>query len=220
MVSRGKNIRILLADDHRILRSGLRGLLEKQAGFDVVAEAENGRDAVKKCRKLLPDIVIMDITMPDLNGVEATRQIVSETPQTKVIVLSVHSEQHFVSEVLKAGASGYLLKDCGFEEVNSAIDTVISGEAYLSPRITTVVRDDYLQHLTRSDTASPPALTAREREVLQLIAEGNSTKEIAYSLNVSVKTIEAHRQRIMEKLNLRSVAELTKYAIREGLTSL
>ena len=214
------SIRVLLADDHQMLRDALRSMLESEGQLEVVGEAGDGRTAVSMARTLATDIIVMDITMPDLNGVEATRQIVSESPQTKVIILSVHSEQHFVSEVLKAGASGYLLKDCGFEEVNSAITTVISGEAYLSPRITTVVRDDYLQHLTRSDTASPPALTAREREVLQLIAEGNSTKEIAYSLNVSVKTIEAHRQRIMEKLNLRSVADLTKYAIREGLTSL
>lgn len=220
MVSRDRIVKILIADDHRILRSGLRELLEKEGRFAVVAEAENGRDAIKLSRKLLPDIVIMDITMPDLNGVEATRQIVKESPQTKVIVLSVHSEQRFVAEVLKAGAAGYILKECDFDEIVQAIPIVISGQIYLCSRIATVIRDDYLQYLIRDEKASPSALTAREREVLQLIAEGKSTKEIAFSFNLSVKTIEAHRQRIMDKLNIHNVAELTKYAIREGLTAL
>jgi DNA-binding NarL/FixJ family response regulator len=220
MASNVKNIRILLADDHRILRSGLRELLEKQSHFEVVAEAENGRDAVNLSRELKPDVVIMDITMPDLNGIEATRQVVAGSPGAKVIILSVHSEQRFVAEVLKAGASGYVLKDCGFDEMVSAITTVNSGRIYLCSQITTVVRDDYIQHLIQSETQTPLALTSREREVLQLIAEGKTTKEIAFSFNLSVKTIEAHRQRIMEKLNAHSVAELTKYAIREGLTSL
>jgi len=220
MTSNSKSTKIILADDHKILRSGLRELLEKQPQLEVVAEAENGREAVNLSRKLLPEVIIMDITMPDLNGIEATRKIVSESSRTKVIILSVHSEQRFVAEVIKAGASGYLLKDCGFEEVISAIHTVISGNIYLCSKIATVIRDDYLQRLIHSENADTSTLTPREREVLQLIAEGNSTKEIAFSFDLSVKTIEAHRQRIMEKLNIRTVAELTKYAIREGMTSL
>ena len=220
MASIEKKVKILLADDHRILRSGLRELLEKQPEFEVVAEAENGREAVGLCRKLLPDVAIMDITMPDLNGVEATRKITAECSRTKVIILSVHSEQRFVTEVIKAGASGYILKDCEFDEMISAISTVTSGRIYLCSQVTTIVRNDYIQHLIRAESASPKTLTAREREVLQLIAEGKSTKEIAFSFNLSVKTIEAHRQRIMDKLNIHNVAELTKYAIREGLTLL
>lgn len=218
--TKNKRVKILLADDHRILRSGLRELLGQKTSFEVVAEAENGREAIKLCRKLLPNIVIMDITMPDLNGMDATRQITEECPATKVIILSVHSEQRFVAEVIKAGASGYILKDCDFNEIISAIAAVNSGRIYLCSRIATVVRNDYLKHLTHAETESSSALTAREREVLQLIAEGKSTKEIAFSFNLSVKTIEAHRQRIMEKLEIRNIAELTKYAIREGLTSL
>jgi DNA-binding NarL/FixJ family response regulator len=215
-----KSVKILLVDDHRILRLGLRELLEKQSRFEVIAEAEDGRNAVKLSRELQPDIVIMDLTMPDMNGVEATRRIVTKCPGAKVIILSVHSEQRFVAEVLKAGAAGYILKECDFDEIVQAIPTVISGQIYLCSRIATVVRDDYLQHLIHAEQTSPSTLTAREREVLQLIAEGKSTKEIAYSFNLSVKTIEAHRQRIMDKLNIHNVAELTKYAIREGLTAL
>ena len=162
----------------------------------------------------------MDISMPDLNGIEATRQIIGNSPRTKVIILSVHSEQRFVAEVFKAGASGYLLKDNSFDELVSAIHAVMTEGTYLCPQIATVVRDDYLQHLLRAAPSTPSTLTAREREVLQLLAEGKATKEIAFSFNLSVKTVEAHRQRIMEKLNIRTVAELTKYAIREGLTSL
>ena len=214
-----RQIRILLADDHQILRSGLRGLIERQPRFEVVAEADQGRTAVQLCRKRSPDVVIMDISMPDLNGIEATRQILRDSPNTKVIILSVHSSQRFVAEVFKAGASGYLLKDCSFEDLVSAIFAVYAGETYLHPQIATVVRDDYLQFLLQRDSSPSPALSPREREVLQLIAEGKNTKEIAFSFNLSVKTVEAHRQRIMEKLNIHSVAALTKYAIREGLTS-
>ena len=211
-----RHIKILLADDHQILRSGLRELIEKQPRFQVVAEAEQGRTAVQLCRRLSPDVVIMDISMPDLNGIEATRQILGDSPGTKVIILSVHSSQRFVAE---AGASGYLLKDCSFEDLVSAIFAVYAGETYLHPQIATVVRDDYLRFLSKRDSSFSPALSPREREVLQLIAEGKNTKEIAFSFNLSVKTVEAHRQRIMEKLNIHSVAALTKYAIREGLTS-
>jgi DNA-binding NarL/FixJ family response regulator len=215
----GKPIKILLADDHKILRSGLRELLEKESNLKVIAEAEDGRTAVHLSQKLLPDLILMDISMNDLNGIEATRQIIGHAPNAKIIILSVHSGQRFVTDVFKAGACGYLLKDCDFSEVVQAIHTVVSGETYLCPQIATVLRHDYLQRLLQSETPSASALSPREREVLQLMAEGKSTKEIAYSFNLSVKTVEVHRQRIMEKLDIHSIAELTKYAIREGLTS-
>lgn len=215
-----KTIRILLADDHKILRSGIRGLLESEPDIKVVAEAEDGRTAVKLSRDLTPDVIFMDISMHDMNGIEATHQIMGHSPKAKVIILSMHSGQKFVSEVFKAGASGYLLKDCDFSEIMSAIRAVISGETYLCPQIATVLRNDYLQKIFQTETSSASALSPREREVLQLMAEGKSTKEIAFSFNLSVKTVEVHRQRIMEKLDIHSIAELTKYAIREGLTPL
>jgi DNA-binding NarL/FixJ family response regulator len=213
-------IRIILADDHKIMREGLRALLEKHNDFEVTAEAEDGLDAVRLTKKLTPHIVIMDIGMPGLNGIEATRQITAQVPSVKVIALSMHSDKRFVIEMLKAGVSGYLLKDSASEELASAIRTVLSGTPYLSPKITDVVLKDYLSTLSKTEPSAFTVLTPREREVLQLIAEGRTTKEIATALFVSVKTVETHRQQIMEKLDLRSVAELTKYAVREGLTSL
>lgn len=212
--------RILLADDHRIIREGLRSLLQKQPDMEVVDEAEDGLTAVRLTEKLRPDIVIMDIGMPDLNGIEAARQIIARAKDVKVIALSMHSDKRFVLEMLKAGASGYLLKDCAFEELINAIRTVCAGQIYLSQRVTGVVVDEYLHNRPTNDTSAYNLLSAREREVLQLLAEGNTTKNIAASLHVSTKTIETHRQQIMEKLNLHSVAELTKYAVKEGLTSL
>jgi DNA-binding NarL/FixJ family response regulator len=214
-----RTINIILADDHKILRTGLRGLIERQPRFKIVAEAEEGRTAVQLCRDLLPDVVIMDISMPDLNGIEATRQILGHSPKTKVIILSVHSGKHFIEEVFRAGATGYLLKNCSFEDVVSAINVVSAGETYLHPKIATIVCGDYLEWIKHRDPSSCAKLSPREREVLQLIAEGKNTKEIAFSFNLSVKTVEAHRQRIMEKLNIHNIAALTKYAIREGLTS-
>lgn len=214
------SIRILLADDHKITRQGLRSLLEKQDDMEVVAEAEEGRTAVRLAREFSPHIVIMDVSMPDLNGVEATRQIVERTPDVKVIALSMHSDSLFVTEMLKSGASGYLLKDCAFEELTLAIRAVVDGKTYLSPSISGVVVDDYLHRLSKTAYAGPDILTNREREVLQLLAEGNSTKKIALKLHISVKTVETHRRQIMEKLDIDSVAELTKYAIRKGFTSL
>lgn len=213
-------IRTLIADDHKIVRDGLRSLLDKHSGIEVVGEAETGRMAVKLTSKLLPDVVIMDIGMPDLNGIEATRQIITDRPGVKVIALSMHSDKRFVSGILKAGASGYLLKDCAFEELARAIQTVLSGRVYLSPQITDVVVDDYVKVTSERDRSALSSLSPREREVLQLLAEGKKTKEIAFDLSLSVKTIETHRQRIMEKLDIHTVAELTKFAIREGLTSL
>jgi DNA-binding NarL/FixJ family response regulator len=214
------SIKILLADDHKITRQGLRSLLEKESDMEVVAEAEEGRTAVCLVRELSPDVVVMDVSMPDLNGMEATRQIVAELPNVKVIALSMHSDNLFVSEMLKSGASGYLLKDCAFEELARAIHVVVEGKTYLSPAISGVVVDDYLHHLARTESTSSEVLTDREREVLQLIAEGNSTKQIALKLHISVKTVETHRRQIMSKLNIHTIAELTKYAIRQGLTFL
>ena len=214
------SIRILLADDHKITRQGLRSLLDKEFDMEVVAEAEQGRTAVRLVRELSPQVVIMDVTMPDLNGVEAARQIVSEFPDVKIIALSMHSDSLFVTEMLKSGASGYLLKDCAFEELARAIRTVVAGKTYLSPSISGVVVDDYLHRLSKADLSGSEVLTDREREVLQLLAEGKSTKQIALKLHISVKTVETHRRQIMDKLDIHTVAELTKYAIRKGLTSL
>jgi DNA-binding NarL/FixJ family response regulator len=212
--------KILIADDHKIMREGLRNLLEKQADFEVVGEAENGSGAVKKAMELSPDVMIMDIGMPDLNGIEATRQILSENPQIKVIALSMHAENRYIAEMLKAGALAYLLKDSTFEELIKAIRSVLAKKIFLSQTIAETVITDYVTHIPRESFSAFSILTQREREVLQLIAEGKSTKEIASTLFLSVKTVETHRQNIMEKLNLRSVAELTKYAIREGITSI
>jgi DNA-binding NarL/FixJ family response regulator len=214
------SIKIILADDHRIMREGLRALLEKEAGIEVIAEADNGRTTVELSRELDPDIVVIDIGMPDLNGIDATRQIVSESPAVKVIALSMHSDRKFVREMLSAGASGYLLKDSAFEELGTALSTVINNQTYLSPKIADTVVKDYLGKIETKESKPSPALTKREREVLQLIAEGKTTKDIASQLYVSIKTIETHRKQIMDKVGLNSVAELTKYAIREGLTSL
>lgn len=214
------SLRILLADDHGIIRQGLRSLLEKQPDMQVVAEAEDGRTALSLVRELVPDIVVMDITMPNLNGVEATGQIVHEFPGVKVIALSIHSNRRFVADMLKAGASGYVLKECLFDELAQAIRTAAAGGTYLSPRITGVVVDDYVSRLSTGADSALTVLTAREREVLQLLAEGKSTKQIALGLHVSGKTIEANRRRVMEKLNAHSIAELTKYAVREGITPL
>jgi len=212
--------RIILADDHGIMREGLRALLEKQPGIEVIAEAENGRTTVELSRELKPDVVIIDIAMPDLNGIEATRQIVAESPGVKVIALSMHSDRKFVREMLSAGASGYMLKDSAFEELDKAISTVNDNKTYLSPGIADTVVKDYLGKIVTDNSAASIALTKREREVLQLFAEGKTTKQIASLLFVSIKTIETHRKQIMDKLGLKSIAELTKYAIREGLTSL
>jgi DNA-binding NarL/FixJ family response regulator len=212
-------MKILLADDHEIIRNGLRSLIEKESGLEVIGEAENGRMAIHLARDLKPDVVVMDIGMPDLNGIEATRQITTEVPGVKVLALSMHTDRRFVTGMLKAGASGYMLKDGAFEELIHAIRLVASNRIYISPGISSVLVDD-LRHPSQDKVPSLPALTAKEREVLQLVAEGKGTKEIASQLNVSVKTVETHRQHIMEKLDIHSIAELTKYAVREGLTFL
>jgi DNA-binding NarL/FixJ family response regulator len=214
-------IKILLADDHKIVREGLRTLIEKQPGLEVIGEADSGRMALKLALDLKPDVVIMDVTMPHLNGIEATRQIHSETPSVKVIALSMHSDKRLVAGMLMAGASGYLLKeDCDSVELARAIQAVATNQIYLSPKISEVVVKDYVRQLPMAVSSPFSILTPREREVLQLLAEGKSTKEIASSLHVSVKTVETHRNKIMEKLDIHSIAELTKYAIRERLTPL
>jgi DNA-binding NarL/FixJ family response regulator len=188
--------------------------------MEVVGEAENGRNAIKLAEKLMPDLIIMDVSMPDMNGIEATRRIIAAIHDVKVIALSMHSDRRFVLGMLEAGASGYLLKDCAFGELASAINQVTKGNTYLSPKIADVVVKGYLNKNTDSTTKGGAVLSSREREVLQLIAEGLTAKEIAARLFLSIKTIETHRRNIMQKLNMRSTADLTKYAIREGLASL
>jgi DNA-binding NarL/FixJ family response regulator len=212
------SIRILLADDHKIMRDGLRSLISSEHDMEVVGEAENGRIAVKLARKLKPQIVILDITMPELNGMDAARQILDECPEAKIISLSMHSDRRFVVEMFKAGVSGYLLKDCAFEELSRAIKAVVANQKYVSPAIAGTIIKDYVDQMSGEHVQSNE-LTNREREVLQLIAEGMTTKRIASNLNVSAKTVETHRRKIMKKLNIHSIAELTKIAIQEGLTS-
>ncbi|HSF57872.1 MAG TPA: response regulator transcription factor [Candidatus Binatia bacterium] len=215
-----KTVKILIADDHQILREGLKSLLEKQPGFAVVAEAEDGFSAIDGVKKHKPDIAILDIGMPDLNGIEVTRKIRSETAETRVIALSMHADRRFVMGILEAGAKGYLLKDSAFAELVTAVAAVAKGKTYLSPSIAETVVKSSLEKSDRGEQGSSVLLSGREREVLQLVAEGKSTKEIAFKLFVSAKTVETHRKQIMDKLNIRTVAGLTKYAIREGLTSL
>jgi len=213
-------IRILLADDHKMVLDGLRTLIEKQPDMEVVAEARTGRAAVKLAGKLTPDVVVLDISMPDMNGIDATRKVISEVPGTKVVALSMHSDQRFVCGMLEAGASGYLLKDCAFDELAAAIRTVVRNQTYLSPKIAHIVVDNVLKKPASQTSTVFQAITHREREVMQLLSEGMSTKEIAAHLKVSVKTVETHRHNIMCKLNIESMAELVKYAIREGLTTI
>lgn len=213
-------IKVLIADDHQIVRQGLRHLLEKEPDLEVVAEAEDGRSTVRLAREVRPEVIIMDVAMPDLNGIEAARQIISEMPRVKVIALSMYADRRFVLNMLRAGACGYLLKDCAYEELVKAIRVVLAHKPYLSPGVTDIVVNDYMQGALLPETSVYSLLTPREREVLQLMSEGKTTQQIADCLHVSVKTVETHRQQLMHKLNRHSVAELTKYAIREGLTTL
>jgi DNA-binding NarL/FixJ family response regulator len=210
------SIRIILADDHELMRKGLRTLLERQQDLEIVGEAGDGRETMKLAKEQNPDVIIMDISMPDMNGVDATEQIMKEAPGVKIIALSMHPDRQFVERMLQAGARGYLVKDCSVEEMLTGIRAVAGGKIFLSPKISEEVIKEYVRSLPKTSVA----LTAREREVLQLIAEGNSTKKIADKLNISIKTVETHRKQIMDKLDIHSVAELTKYAIREGITSL
>jgi DNA-binding NarL/FixJ family response regulator len=226
-------VRILLADDHQLVRQGVRCLLETAGDMTVVGEAADGRAAVALVGELAPDVVLMDIEMPHLDGIEATRQIEAthqirvlrqiqvDRPPARVLMVTMHSERRYVFDAFKAGARGYLLKDATFADLANAVRTVAAGHTYLSPKLADDVVGSYLTDRPPGDVPRPaPALTTREREVLQLVANGRATKQIAVDLNVSIKTIETHRRQIMDKLQLYSVAELTKYAILQGLTSL
>ena len=207
-------MRVLIADDHPMMRDGLRAVLER-AGVQVVGEAGNGHEAIAEVRRLRPDVVVMDIGMPELNGIDATRRLTAELPEVKILALSMNADRRYVTAMLAAGAAGYLLKNAASDELLGALDTVRHGETYLSPAIaqppTAAVHD-------ASPSASARPLSPREREVLRLVAEGKSSKEIAASLGIAVPTVETHRRQISEKLGLRTIAELTKYAIREGIT--
>lgn len=213
-------IRIIIADDHKMVREGLRSLLEKQPDMEVIGEAENGRTMLKLVQDMSPNMIIMDVAMPDLNGIEATQKVMAKMPSVKVLALSMYSDKRFVAGMLRAGALGYLLKDCAFDELVRAVHTVIAGQIYLSPAIAEIVVKNYIHRLEKTNSSAFSVLTTREREVLQLLAEGNSAKEIAYHLNLSVKTVETYRHQIIDKLRVHSIAELTKYAIRQGLTPL
>ena len=213
-------MKILLVDDHKMLREGLRLLIEKLGRMTIVGEADNGISAVGLARDLKPDLVLMDFAMPELNGVEATRRIMAEAPGVKVIALSMHADKRFVRHMFAAGARGYVLKGSAFEEVAAAIKTVAAGRIYISPKITDQVLTEYVQQLIHPSAGVESPLSGREREVLQLLAEGKSSRKIAERLHVSVTTVDTHRKHIMDKLGFRSIAELTKYAVREGLTSI
>ncbi len=214
------SIRVLLADDHKIVREGIRSLIEKQSDIEVIAEAGDGRTASRMAQEMSPDIVIMDVAMPDQNGIETTRQVIAKNPNIKVIVLSMYSNKRFIEEMLSAGASGYLLKDCAFEELVHAIRNVATGGTYLSSVAVDLVVKGHFHQLEKSKLSAFSILTTREREVLQFLAEGKTIREIAGILCLSIKTIETHRQKLMAKLDIHSLAELIKYALREGLSSL
>ena len=212
-------IRVLLADDHAILRHGLSNALQQEEDMEVVGQAPDGLSAIQLVREQSPDLVVMDISMPDMNGIDATRQIKRDFPKVKIIALSMHSAKKFVREMFHAGASGYLLKDCRFDELADAIRIVMAGKTYISPEISDVVIESYVESPNGQASSAFNTLTKREREVLQLIAEGKTTKQTGMKLHISPKTVEAHRLRIMDKLEIDNIAQLTKYAIQEGLTS-
>lgn len=209
---------ILLADDHRVVREGLRTLLSQEADLSVVGEASDGRQVVELARSLKPDVIIMDIAMPELNGIEAARLIVTDNPRTRIVALSMYADRRFVTQILRAGALGYVLKEAAFEELAHAIRTVAGGKPYLSASVAGFVVEEFVQQSSPVPAKSLDLLTNREREVLKLLAEGKRARDIASELKIGVKTAEAHRQNLMNKLEMHTIAELTRFAIREGLT--
>ena len=212
------SLRILLADDHTVVRQGLRKVLEERPDWVVVAEAGNGRDAVKQAEELKPDVAILDVAMPLLNGIEATRQIVKRSPGTRVLVLTMHADEAYVNQILKAGATGYLLKDSADVDLIQAVAAVSQGKSFFSPGVARLMLDDYVRQLAdKGITDRYESLSEREREIFQLIAEGKANKEIAIILSISPSTVETHRARIMEKLDLHSAAEIVLYAVRRGV---
>ena len=208
-----EKIHILLADDHAVVRQGFKMILAAQSDMEIVGEAGNGREALDLAGQLQPDVIVMDVAMPELNGIEATRRIADVSPRSRVLALSMHKDSVYVREILRAGARGYLLKDSIASDLLAAVRAIARGEGYLSPGVSDAVLNDYRRHVTDPIDL----LTSREREVLQMIAEGKTNKEIATTLNLSVYTIEAHRGRVMEKLNLHSTGELVRFALRSGL---
>lgn len=213
----GVDIRVFLADDSQLMRDGLTALLHQEPGMELVGQAGDGAECVSLTRTVRPNVVIMDLAMPRLNGIEATLRILAESPQMKVICLSVHDERRLVSAVIDAGASGYLLKDCAFDELAQAVRTVMANQVYISPSIAAILVADYRARRDGAGESAFSQLTAREREIVQLLAEGHSTKQISSKLRVSPKTVATHREHVMAKLNINSIAQLTRYALAEGL---
>jgi two-component system, NarL family, response regulator NreC len=214
-----RSIRILVADDHQIVREGLRKLLETEQDMEVVGEAEDGRAALELARKLIPDVVVMDVKMPKMTGIDASRQIHAESPGTKIIALSIYEDLRFVTNMFRAGAKGYLLKECAFEELAQAVRSVMANRTYLSPQVADNVLQDYISQSDGPKPSAYSALTSREREILKLLSEGKRSRQIANLLDISVKTADTHRLHIMRKLGLKNMVDLTKFAIREGLTT-
>jgi len=215
-----KTLRILLADDHIVMRTGLRALLERQPHLEVVGESENGRETVTLAGSLRPDVVVMDVGMPILNGIDATQTIVAECPTTAVIILSMHADESYVMRALKAGARGYLLKDSAAADLMGAIQAVSQGKSFFSPKVSRILAEDYVRVLKQKGSADTyDLLTSRERQILQLLAEGKTNKEVASALNISPYTVETHRSHILQKLNLHNSAELVLYAVRKGIIS-
>jgi len=215
-----RKLRILLADDHIVMRTGLRALLERQTNLEVVGESENGRETVALAASLKPDVLVMDVGMPVLNGIEATQTIVTQNPTVAVVILSMHADESYVMRALKAGARGYLLKDSAAADLIGAIQAISQGKSFFSPKVSRILAEDYVRVLKQKGAVDTyDLLTSREREILQLLAEGKTNKEVATALNISPYTVETHRSHILQKLNLHNSAELVLYAVRKGIIS-